>query len=36
MLNGLSARDVQRISIIRDPSDLASKYEDLGISVSGK
>ena len=36
MLNGLSARDVQRISITRDPSDLASKYEDLGISVCGK
>ena len=36
MLNGLSAHDVQRISITRDPSDLASKYEDLGISVSGK
>ena len=36
MLNGFSARDVQRISITRDPSDLASKYEYLGISVCGK
>ncbi len=36
MLNGLSAHDVQRISITGDPSDLASKYEDLGISVCGK